>query len=260
MEGNRSVANNEVRSDDYGLKQLQKYSKLSVTLRRITGFGIREYFRLSGFLCRPKIIRTYLRSHALRKLQLGAGPNILTDWLNTDYYPGSRRIVFLNATKRLPFEDRTFDYIFSEHQIEHVTYRDGLSMLHECYRILKTGGRIRVATPDLETLIGLHLPDKSELQQKYMKWIIDRYLPEVGVYRESFVINNAFRNFGHQFIYDYETLKSSMEEVGFIEINRYVSGESEDQILRGIDSHGKSTGDEDINRFETMVLEAKRPT
>lgn len=254
------MADDEVRSDDYGLKQFRKYSKLSVALRMIARFAIREYSKLSGFLCRSKIIRDYLRFHTTRKLQLGAGPNILTGWLNTDYYPGSRRIVFLNATKRFPFEERTFDYIFSEHHIEHLTYREGLSMLRECYRILKTGGKIRIATPDLETLIGLHTPDKSELQQKYIKWIIDRYLPEEDVYRESFVINNAFRNFGHQFIYDYETLKSSMEVVGFIEINRYAPGESEDQILRGIDSHGKSTGDEDINRFETMVLEAKRPT
>jgi len=132
-------------------------------------------------------------------------------------------------------------------------------MLRECYRVLKPGGKIRIATPDLETLIGLHTPDKSELQQRYIEWIIDTFLPQVGVYRESFVINNAFRNWWHQFIYDRATLQSAMEEVGFVDITRYAPGESDDEVLRGIESHGKAAGNEDMNRFETMVLEAKRP-
>ena len=131
-------------------------------------------------------------------------------------------------------------------------------MLCECYRIMKAGGRIRIATPDLETLLSLYAPNKSDIQQRYIKWIIDMCLPEVGVYRESFVINNAFRNFGHQFIYDRITLKSAMEEVGFVDIVSYVPGYSDDELLRELESHGKAVGNEDMSRFETLVLEAKR--
>ncbi|MBA7607245.1 hypothetical protein ES703_14403 [subsurface metagenome] len=244
---------------DVKFKRFLEHYRLLLAFVRIKLVFIKKYRRAIWPLAHSRATGAYLRSHRVRKLQIGAGPNILEGWLNTDECPTSRGVIYLDATKPFWLEDGTFDYIFSEHQIEHLTYREGLFMLHECYRILKAGGRIRIATPDLETLIGLHTPDKSDLQQRYIKWIIDRCLPEVGIYRESFVINNAFRHFGHQFIYDRATLQSAMEEVGFIDITRHVPGESEDEVLRGIESHGKAAGDEDINRFETMVLEAKRP-
>lgn len=244
---------------DEGYRRFIKRSRFLFALAKAILFSVRKCHRVIGPLVRSQAIKSYFRSHQIRKLQIGAGPNILEGWLNTDYYPGSRGVVFLNATKHFPFKDRTFDYIFSEHQIEHLTYREGLYMLRECYRILKAGGRIRIATPDLETLIGLYTSEKSDIQQRYINWIVDNFLPEIGIYRESFVINNAFRNFGHQFIYDRATLQGAMEEVGFIGITRYAPGESDDEVLRGIESHGKAAGDEDMNRFETMVLEAKRP-
>jgi predicted SAM-dependent methyltransferase len=199
-------------------------------------------------------MKSYVRSHQVRKLQVGAGYNILKGWLNTDVYPKSREVFFLDAAKPFPFEEGTFDYIFSEHLIEHLTYNDGLFMLSECHRVLKPGGRIRIATPDLETLTGLHIPEKSDLQQRYIKCIIDTYLPEMCVYRDSFVINNAFRNWGHQFIYDQATLQSAVEEAGFIDISCYAPGESDDEVLQGIESRR-----DDMGKFETMVLEAKRP-
>lgn len=244
---------------DEASRQLQKRNTLSIALGIITRFGMLRYLRISGFLGRSRAIQSYLNSQQVRKLQIGAGPNTLEGWLNTDELLTSRGVIYLDATKPLCFENSTFDYIFSEHQIEHLTYKEGLSMLRECYRVLKPGGKIRIATPNLETLIGLHTPDKSELQQRYIKWIIDRCLPQIGVYRESFVINNAFRNWGHQFIYDRATLQSAMEEVGFVDITRYAPGESDDEVLRGIESHGKVVGNADMNLFETMVLEAKRP-
>jgi len=195
----------------------------------------------------------------VRKLQIGAGSNVLDDWLNTDVYLTQSGVTFLNAKKPFPFEDCAFDYIFSEHQIEHITYKEGVFMLRECYRVLKPGGGIRIATPDLEILIGLYRPEKSNLQQRYIHWIIDRYLPQIDVYRASFVINNAFRNWGHQFIYDRMTLQNAMEEAGFTNITRYALGESDEEIFRGIEVHANAVESEDMNQYETMVLEAKRP-
>lgn len=208
---------------------------------------------------RSKAIKNYLSSHQVRKLQIGAGATTLEGWLNTDYIPRHRGVIYLDATKRFPFEDGSFEYIFSEHQIEHLTYKEGLSMLRECYRILKTGGRIRIATPDLETLIGLYSRDKSDLQQRYIKWFMDIHVPETCVCGEAFVINTAFLRFGHRFVYDRATLESAMEQVGFIDVTSYPSGESNDELLQGIESRDKAVGNEDMNRFETMVLEAKRP-
>lgn len=244
---------------DVKFKRFLEHYRLLLAFVRIKLVFTKKYRRAIWPLALSRAAEAYLRSHRVRKLQIGAGPNILDGWLNTDECPTSSGVIYLDATKPFWFEDVTFDYIFSEHQIEHLIYNKGLFMLRECYRVLKPGGRIRIATPDLETLIGLYTSEKSDLQQRYVNWIADKFLPKIGIYRDSFVINNAFRGYGHQFIYDHATLQGAMEEVGFIGITRYAPGESDDEVLRGIESHGKAAGNEDMNRFETMVLEAKRP-
>lgn len=240
-------------------KRIIESNRFLVTIVKPVVWFKHTYSKATWLCVRSRAVERYLRTHQVPKLQIGAGPNTLIGWLNTDAVPTSREILYLDATKPFPFKDSTFDYVFSEHLIEHLTYSEGLFMLRECYRVLKPGGRIRIATPDLETLIGLYAQEKSELQQRYINWIVDIFLTEIGIYRESFVINAAFRRFGHQFIYDHGTLESAMEEVGFVDVISYAPGETDDEAFRGIESHGRAIGDEDINRFETMVLEARHP-
>ena len=84
----------------------------------------------------------YQRTHDLRKLHIGAGTLTLEGWLNTDVHPAGASN-YLDATKRFPIADGTFDYVFSEHMIEHVPYCSGMTMLAECFRIARPGGKIR---------------------------------------------------------------------------------------------------------------------
>jgi hypothetical protein len=67
------------------------------------------------------------------------------------------------------------------------------------------------------------------------------YQVSLLVYNAVFVINNAFRNWGHQFLYDRTLLKSMLEEVGFSDITFVAPGESEDKHLRGIETHGQKS-------------------
>src|SRR6516165_6256964 len=58
----------------------------------------------------------YLKSHTVRKLQLGAGGNDPERWLNSDIAPSPKEI-YLDATRPYPFPDGSFQYVFSEHVI-----------------------------------------------------------------------------------------------------------------------------------------------
>jgi len=240
-------------------KRFLKRSAFLVELARSQRVLLRslryDMSRLKWSWYRSQQIKKYAASHTVRKLQLGSGDNLLKDWLNTDLHPRSKDYICMDAMRQFPFEDSMFDYIFSEHLIEHFTYEAGEFMLNECYRVLKLGGKIRISTPSLEQLVGLFKPRKTKSQEQFIKWIIDKYFPGVTVYRESFVINNSYTAWGHKFIYDYRTLKDLLGKVGFIDIHRSSPGESEDGNLRGVDFHGKVVGDF-INKFETMVLEA----
>lgn len=113
---------------------------------------------LTSRLLRRRRIEAYLRTHEVRKLQLGTGANPYPGWLNTDIADFRRtgEIVYLDARRRFLLPAASFDVIFTEHMIEHLTYEEGLACLGECHRVLRPGGRVRVATPSLDRLVELY--------------------------------------------------------------------------------------------------------
>ena len=214
--------------------------------------------RAMGRLTRRRTIQSYLRSHPVRKLQIGSGSSLLEEWLNTDIRPRRHERVLLDAARPFPIEDETFDYVFSEHVIEHLGFPEGLSMLRQCHRILRPRGRIRIATPNLERVASLYANPKTEVQRAYIEYVTDHYIAQSRGYRASFVINGHFAILGHRFLYDPETLEMAAREAGFDQFSWWEPGESGDPNLAGLESHGKIVGEE-INRFETLVMEAVRP-
>jgi len=215
--------------------------------------------RVRGYLFRSRLIGEYLATSPKPGLHIGAAKNAMPGWLDTDLRPRRRDVLYLDVTEPFPFGDATFDYVFSEHLIEHIGYEEGRFMLSECFRVLKSGGTIRIATPDLERLMALVSPEKGEEEKAYIAWITDRFIPGARAPSGAVVVNNAFYGFAHRFLYDRETLAGLLEEVGFRDTSYHVPGESGDEHLRGIEAHGRSVNNEEMNRFETMVIEAIRP-
>jgi SAM-dependent methyltransferase len=246
-----------------------------------------EKSRLEVVQQRKAVIEHYLINHAIHKLQIGTGENLLPGWLNTDLEPMAAEVIHLDALEPFPFKDNEFDYIFSEHMIEHIPYIGGLFMLKECFRVIKPGGKIRIATPDIEKIvglfsatqteeqkkyiewsatqsIGLYRPEKTKLQQRRAEWDIDythimRQYPDSSRDPACFIVNNFFRSYGHQFLYNELTLAGILHEAGFTDVCRYNPSESDDAELQNLETHGRLIGEE-INNFETMILQAARPS
>jgi predicted SAM-dependent methyltransferase len=219
----------------------------------------REIRRKRATLFRGSAIASYLESHRVRKLHIGAGHNHLPGWLNTDRDPNSGA-VYLDAAEPFPFEDATFDYVYSEHLIEHLPYEAGLAMLEECRRVLKPGGRIRIATPDMEQIVGLQYASPSGIEERYARWLTESYFPEaVGDRWAVYATNQVFRGWGHQFLYDQETLGALLEKVGFTAIRPRPFRQSDDVNLIGVEGHGIEAGNQRMSEFKTMILEATRP-
>ena len=206
--------------------------------------------------CAGASYRQYCATHGVRKLHIGAGDGVLPGWLNTDIEPEVDGVVFLDATKPFPFDRNSFDYVFSEHMIEHISRSEASMMLRECQRVLRPGGTIRIATPDLEILAGLYAGKDGD-KHHYVKWVTQKLTNGAKDYQPGFVINHAFYSWGHQFLYDGELLARDMEKAGFTSIRRCPMGVSEDEHLRGIESHGRLIEDDRIAAFETMVLEGE---
>ena len=235
---------------------IKRFFKRSSALVGLVRDLKRLFIILQIKIFRAAKISRYLKSSSLRKLQIGSGPTELPGWFCTDIAPRSPQVIYLDATERFPFENETFDFIYCEHMIEHISWAHGLFMLSECRRVLKKNGVIRVATPDLKVLIDLYGGRNTRAGEAYIKWVSDNFLLDVDVYKASFVINNAFGNWGHKFIYDGDLMRQAMRAAGFTVVEQCSYGVSEHPDLMGIESHGKNVSDNLMAIFETMIFEA----
>ena len=131
-------------------------------------------------------------------------------------------------------------------------------MLRECARVLRPGGVVRIATPDIGAIVGLYRDELSDEQRAYVEWFLERNDVPADGERSVFVINHFFTSWGHRFLYDRKTLGEALEQAGFRDVTEHRPGESEHPELRGLERHGTVLGDERWNDFETFVLEARR--
>jgi predicted SAM-dependent methyltransferase len=206
----------------------------------------------------PKLIDQYFASHAVRKVQVGCGENILAGWLNCDLNPKAESVVGLDATARFPFQDDQFDYLFSEHVIEHFDYPVGKKFLEQCFRVLKPSGKVRIVTPGLAFLFGLYSEAKSDLQKRYIDWAANSYVDYAPAPRPIFVINNFFYcDWGHRFIYDEETLGELMRACGFANIKNCEMGRSDDPQLAGLEYQSRMPPG--FLKLESIIVEATKP-
>ena len=203
-----------------------------------------------------RIVARYLRNAAEPKLHIGCGHNRMSDWLNTDHHPTSSDVVHLDATQPFSFADETFDYVFCEHMIEHISHSEGQSMLFECFRVLKKGGTLRISTPDLAFLIDLTRKEKSEIQLEYIKWSAATFVPGAPDDNETFVINNFFRDWGHTFIYDEDTLFDALIRAGFSSIVRCELQESVHPRLRHLENEARMP--QGFLALESLTLEGTK--
>lgn len=79
------------------------------------------------------------------------------NWLNLDYSKVGLAVQQANLLGRLPLSDSTADLVYSSHFLEHIPVSQVTPFLHECCRILKPGGVLRLVVPDLEDICRTYL-------------------------------------------------------------------------------------------------------
>lgn len=165
------------------------------------------------------MIKAYLNKLFIKKamkLHIGCGTLYKDGWINIDNNSDNniaRLDINHDLSSGIPFKNEELDYIYHEHFIEHLSYEDGLKFMQECFRVLKFGGVMRIACPDLDVLIK-HYQDNTWYKQEWVskyncEWIESR----------CHMINICMTYWGHKFIYNKEELKTRLIKAGFKDEN-----------------------------------------
>ena len=184
------------------------------------------------------------------RVHLGCGPVFATGWENIDKSPNiylSRVPVVRRALARvgvltsdhdavsfapgtiradlsrgLKYPDASAAYVYHSHLIEHMPRWQGLALMKECHRILRPGGVMRIATPNLREIVEWYENDSFEYGEGPTP--ADRFMDVLGTYRDvpgttpQRLIRRLVSGVPHQWLYDRDSLAALLEEAGFHEV------------------------------------------
>lgn len=151
-----------------------------------------------------------------------------------------RRLRYADARRRLPHEHSTVDALYSSHMLEHLTWHEAQHFVKEAYRVLRSGGILRIAVPDLEEAVRRYLDGKAQGNDT---------VDNTEQFVELFFSKDAreFSRYGHRWMYDACTLRALLKGAGF----RQVTVESF--------KHGRCPDVELVDvRSESLFMEATK--
>jgi predicted SAM-dependent methyltransferase len=178
------------------------FTNTKISVRR----PILSYSKIQG------IVSFFIRGRALNLkrpglvLDVGCGPNNSPEKLNLDYDWRPGIDICCDITKGLPVPDHYVSSIFTEHCFEHIPFASTAFVLREFGRVLQPGGTVRIVVPDLAIYVQCY---QRGLRMPYG----ENETPAMS-------INRIMRAHGHQFIYDFDTLKPMLERAGFSQIEK----------------------------------------
>jgi len=123
---------------------------------------------------------------SLPYLNLGCGYHFDKRWVNLDFGSTGEGVIAHNLLSGIPFPEAHFEAVYHSHILEHFLKPDAEKFIAECYRVLKPGGIIRIAVPDLERSVRgyinclenvLQNPDNEVFTADY-EWIMIELLDQ----------------------------------------------------------------------------------
>jgi SAM-dependent methyltransferase len=96
-------------------------------------------------------------SDPVRRMNWGCGEHPEPGWINSDIKAAPGIDISCDIRKGLPLADASLDYVASIHALPEIPFGDLVGVLGELRRVLKPGGVLRLALPDLDKGIDAYL-------------------------------------------------------------------------------------------------------
>ena len=213
----------------------------------------------------------------LKRINIGCGQTITSGWDNYDnslsikfarfpllvkflykfriisnshksymHYCMENKILYADATTKLPIEDNNVSVIYSSHMLEHISRKGVVIFLQEAKRVLAPKGIIRLVLPDLR--IAIEKYNKHKDADKFMDAILVKPPPIDTFWGKIKLIITGYRH--HQNMYDGQSLAKLLEDNGFIDVTIVEAGSTMIQDPGLLDLYERSD--------ESVYVEAKK--
>ena len=106
------------------------------------------------------------------RINLGSGERPLEGWVNVDALPDAPGVdVVTDILETLPFDSGSADVLYASHLLEHVPTDEVPRVLAEWRRVLRDGGVLMVAVPDLEVIARMLIERAGWFTPPHSPWI-----------------------------------------------------------------------------------------
>ena len=210
------------------------------------------------------------------KLNLGCGNKMPSNWINVNVagnplfvlfpvlFPlrkilvalGLRqpwKVFFHDLRNPLPFPDQSMSIVYASHLLEHLYLTEAQALLKECYRVLRSGGVIRIVVPDLRSLINDYLQSISKQSHDSVpaadrlneRLLLRHPSPPGGslLYRLYLGVNDFHT---HKWVYDVDSLTGHIRKAGFSEVAERGFLDSRISDVQAVEMPGRVLGGEGI--------------
>jgi predicted SAM-dependent methyltransferase len=203
-------------------KDLREGHSSDSRLRRMTKFAVPVRYRGTARMlitdamapAQRRKAKTLAAGRSPLRLHLGSGPEHKDGWVNIDLI-GDPVDVAWDLARGIPFESETAESIFHEHLLEHIPLGSAITLMEDCFRVLRTGGVLRVGVPDAGALINSYATDRSYLEAIH---------PERPT--AMLAVQELFYWHRHTTMFDEETLALLFRAAGFVECRKQSPGET----------------------------------
>jgi SAM-dependent methyltransferase len=169
------------------------------------------------------------------------------NWLGKTFFKKKLNVVFpANAIfgdiiKGLPETDNSCDGAYCSHTLEHLALEDLRIALKNTFKILKNGACFRLVLPDIEFLAKKYLNDLNNGHKLAALDFIAASL--LGKEKRSKglqgKISDLFGNSHHLWMWEFESLKVELENVGFKNIRRCEYNDAKDNMFSAVERESR---------------------
>jgi predicted SAM-dependent methyltransferase len=132
----------------------------------------------------------------------------------------------------LPFPEKSIDFIYAEHVLEHFNYDELTHLLMDCYRVLKPSGILSLVVPNASIYLNAYFHPKDFDFKTFCAW-------DFGLsykFKIDYVNYIFYMGGHHRYMFDEENILVILKDIGFNNVHLRNFDSNLDQVARKYES------------------------